>query len=279
MGMDVGMLLRGGRKGKRGSIVFVSRRKGEAMAESLELIGKSDDIFQYGGYPRPFAFNEKVADVFDDMVVRSVPLYADVTRNAARWALSYYQEGRIIYDIGCSTGTTLAAIAGLMAGRGRFVGIDSSRPMIDMAAHKLKGLSERHELRLICGDALVESYPEAAVVIANYTLQFLPVLKRGELLARAYAGLSPGGLLFVSEKCCSPTPEFQETMTAFYEGFKAKNGYSASEIARKKEALENVLVPLTSVQLERMVVEAGFAAAEPIMRWHNFVTFVALKKA
>ena len=248
------------------------------MADNLRLMGRPDDIFQAGGYPRPFEFNEQVANVFDDMVVRSVPLYTDVTQNTARWALSYYQDNGIIYDIGCSTGTTLDAIAQKMAGKGRFVGIDSSRPMIEMATNKLKGFPQRHELRLVCGDALEQSYHEASVVVANYTLQFLPVKKRRGLLAKVYAGLSAGGLLIVSEKCCSACPEFQETITGFYEGFKERNGYSVSEIARKKEALENVLVPLTCGQLEQMIGEAGFAHCEPVMRWHNFVTFIALKR-
>jgi tRNA (cmo5U34)-methyltransferase len=250
------------------------------MHEQLTLVGNNDKIFAVNEYdPRPFAFNKEVAGVFDDMVRRSIPLYADVTATAARWTLAYFQPGSTIYDIGCSTGTFFDLIGRQLPPGVRMVGIDTSAAMLDQAQDKLAPFSARHEIRLVCGDACEQSYHDASIVIANYTLQFIPIARRRQLLTRIYHELRPGGLLMLSEKTYAECPEFQETITGFYEGFKRDNGYSEIEIARKKEALENVLVPMTEKQLLEMLEGAGFDAYQSILKWHNFVTLVAMKRS
>ncbi len=114
-------------------------------------------------------------------------------------------------------------------------------------------------------------------VILNYTLQFMEIKKRRTLLQSIAQASVPGGILFLSEKVRSPHPEFQETTTALYEEFKYRQGYSQREIARKKEALENVLVPLTEDELKDMVRAAGFTHVESLLKWNNFITLVAIK--
>jgi tRNA (cmo5U34)-methyltransferase len=57
-----------------------------------------------------FAFDETVAGVFDDMVSRSVPMYTEIQRMLAELAAGFATEGSNIYDLGCSTGTTLALL-------------------------------------------------------------------------------------------------------------------------------------------------------------------------
>ena len=51
-----------------------------------------------------FVFDEDVAAVFDDMLERSVPLYAEVQRMAIELAVRFLGNGATIYDIGCSSG-------------------------------------------------------------------------------------------------------------------------------------------------------------------------------
>ena len=111
----------------------------------------------------------------------------------------------------------------------------------------------------------------------NYTLQFLSVPQRQKLLQSIYQVLIHGGLLFLSEKIRSECPQFQETITHHYEAFKAKNGYAQNEIERKKEALENVLIPLREAEQLKMLKESGFQYIESLIKLHNFVSFVALK--
>ena len=56
-----------------------------------------------------FKFNSEVANVFDDMVSRSVPFYAEIQRMSAELAGDYMVAGSNVYDLGCSTGTSKSA--------------------------------------------------------------------------------------------------------------------------------------------------------------------------
>lgn len=244
--------------------------------QQLKLAGNPDQLFAASGYPKPFEFNRDVAAVFDDMVSRSVPLYTDVTMHAARWALRFYQPQTALLDIGCSTATLLELVASGSTAPMHLVGIDNSEGMLEKAREKMSATSS-HQWELHCADISRMTLPRASVVVMNYTLQFIPVVERRALMQRIFDALVPGGLLFLSEKTRAVCPEFQETTTLFYEEFKRRQGYSENEIARKKEALENVLVPFTEPELRRMLSQAGFSHIDSAMKWNNFVSLVALK--
>lgn len=245
--------------------------------DDLELNSDCDDLFLQQSWPKPFEFDEGVVRVFDDMVSRSVPLYRDVLISAAQWALAYYQPHTCIIDIGCSTGTLLELVGRQLSASARLIGIDNAEAMRSKALEKLSHLNSKHHIEIICAAAEDCSFEHSSVVVMNYTLQFLPLKQRRRVLQSIFEGLLPGGLLFLSEKVISPFPQFQETMTQNYEAFKAKNGYARREIERKKEALENVLIPLTEAQLRQMLNDCGFWAVDTLMKQHNFMTFVALK--
>jgi tRNA (cmo5U34)-methyltransferase len=237
-----------------------------------------DGLFLQKNAPRRFEFNADVAKVFDDMVLRSIPMYSDVLNAVIEWQHYYAQPDSYIYDLGCSTGSTIYAIASSAEERLRFVGIDNSQAMLDKAQSKLQKLAESHDISLRCSDVTTSEIKNASMVIMNYTLQFLPVIKRKSLLENIFRGLKPGGLLFMSEKLRSNQPVFQDTMTKIYEDFKYRNGYSRSEIELKKEALDNVLIPFTPEEHAKLLREVGFAHSEIILRWHNFASFVAIKQ-
>ena len=250
----------------------------------LALRGQIDKIYEYHG-PKPFEFNAEVVGVFDDMVSRSVPLYCDVIDLAIYWFQKYYQPSTKLYDLGCSTGTTIDVLARSLHGqndgasiKGNFVGIDNSSAMVDSCRKKLQWAIGKHSIEINCGDILDLEISNASFVIMNYTLQFIPVPKRQTLLQRINDGTCNGGVLFISEKVRAECSEMQETCTSIYEDFKHRRGYTKREIARKKEALMNVLVPYTESELKYALNQAGYHTVEIIAKWNNFTTFVARKK-
>lgn len=249
----------------------------EKVLQRLYLRSERDELFEKGPWPKPFAFNDAVARVFDDMVSRSVPLYHEVVACAAHWARRYYQEGTKVVDVGCSTGTFMELLGRYFPEPIHMLGVDNSEPMLEQAKQKLEELASYHTIELECEGAANANYQNSSVVVMNYTLQFLPVSERKLVLQKIYDGLVPGGLLFLSEKVKSSVPQFQETVTQYYEAFKEANGYAKTEIERKKEALEHVLVPLTYEQQALMLVECGFSSVETLIKMHNFTTYVALK--
>jgi tRNA (cmo5U34)-methyltransferase len=239
-----------------------------------------DRLFAGDAYPHPFAFDAGVARVFDDMAARSIPLYAEVTQAAVDWTLRHYRDGTAVYDLGCSTGTALAAIGRALAQgnrRARLVGVDTAEPMLAAARSKLAPLAALHDVTLSQRDAADVEIRQASVVIVNYTLQFLPPAQRRTVLERAHAGLVPGGVLLVSDKLASGSERMQETLVELYERFKERQGYSRMEIERKKAALRGVLVPLTFQGEMELLAAAGFRGCEPVLAWNNFVTMVAVK--
>lgn len=236
-----------------------------------------DRLFQDHHFPKPFEFNQAVANVFDDMIIRSIPLYKDVLHALTYWTTQFYQPGTTIYDIGCSTGSAIALMAANLAQPAHIVGIDTSESMLKRARTKLESF-RHHQIELINTNAVEFSYSNASIVVLNYTLTFIPVKHRVQLLKRVYQGLHPGGLLFISDKIRSQHPVFQDIITFSYEAFKEKQGYTRTEIERKKEALENVLTCLDYQQEIDLLTQAGFTDFETILKWNNFVTIVAVKQ-
>lgn len=256
----------------------------DPLEASPRLDPELDRLFSESVWPKPFEFNDRVARIFDDMASRSIPLYRDVIETSTYWCQRFYRPGTWVIDVGCSTGTQLELIRRVLRPAPAVFGVDRSEAMIERAREKLgagttaDGIDpDPGAVRLVAGDATAVEYPTASVVIVNYTLQFLPVSDRLRLLEALHAALVPGGLLLLSEKVRSDTAEFQEVITHRYERFKQQQGYSEMEIARKKEALENVLVSLTPEQQVDALRRAGFRAIETILRWHPFETLVAIK--
>ncbi|MBI2603125.1 MAG: methyltransferase domain-containing protein [Deltaproteobacteria bacterium] len=211
------------------------------------------------------------------MAVRSIPFYQEVQSCITAWAEAYSKEESTIYDIGCSTGTTLALLCQDIPWHLDLIGVDSSQAMLDNAEAKLAPFRIKNRVSLQCQNALDMKFQDASMIICNFTLQFIPVRERFTLLQKIFSGLKSGGLLFLSEKIRSAVPAFQETQTYIYESFKRKNGYSQNEIERKKESLDNVLVPLTLTEQYDLLERAGFSTVDIVLKWHSFVSIVALK--
>jgi len=226
----------------------------------------------------PFSFNQDVADVFDDMVSRSIPFYKEIHSLICDMVLRNYKGQGIIYDLGCSTGTTIKLLGQHLKEADRpyqFVGVDTSSEMLGKAKEKCHDIGNT---TFRCEDMTEVDFQNAEVVILNYTLQFLKVEKRKDLLKKIYQALRPGGIILLSEKIKSPLTEVESLITDLYYDFKRRNGYSELEISQKREALENVLIPLTPEEQLKDLKLSGFENSEMLFRWYNFASYVGIKK-
>jgi tRNA (cmo5U34)-methyltransferase len=244
--------------------------------QTLNVSGQKDTLFLQPHYPKPFEFNDDVAAVFDDMIVRSVPGYQDMHQTLLQWVYLFYQPGTQLMDVGCSTGTTIEWLCANTPYKLLTMGIDPSQAMLTKAKHKLRRWQTAHQLQWLCASALDVSYKHASVVLLNYILQFLSIHDRQRLLTHIAHEVMPGSLVFVTEKTTFNSPLIQDTVTRMHEAFKKEQGYSQDEISRKKEALDQVLIPLNRQEQESMFRHAGFKTVEPIRQWHNFVSWVLI---
>jgi tRNA (cmo5U34)-methyltransferase len=222
-----------------------------------------------------FSFDENVARVFDDMISRSVPLYADVQRSIpVLTGLLDHDPIRVI-DLGCSTGTSLIHLSSQLPDRNlELVGVDNSQPMLEKCQQKLESLELEHEIQAVCDSVQSYEFKDASVVLMNYTLQFVPQKDRPALLRRLFKSIRPGGFLLISEKVAHEQPAMDSALIELYFEYKRRQGYSELEISRKRDALENVLVPLTTAENLKLISDAGFTRTEVLLKWFNFATFL-----
>ncbi len=229
-----------------------------------------------------FVFDERVAEVFDDMLARSVPLYDEQQRMIAEIAAKFWVPGTAVYDLGCSTATTLIAVGAAIPQARRLVGYDSSSAMLEQARRKARAnaLDDRIELRLadLNGDLDALDLADASVVLLCWTLQFIRPLRRDRLVRRIYDALVEDGVLVVTEKVLTNESHMNRFFIEFYYAFKRRNGYSEHEISRKREALENVLVPYRAEENEELFRRNGFEIVEPFFQWYGFTGVLCVKK-
>lgn len=223
-----------------------------------------------------FSFDENVAEVFDDMISRSVPLYQEVQQLIPSLAEMLNHDTVKVVDLGCSTGTSLIALAQALPKRElELIGVDISRPMLEQCEKKLNTLGLNERMKIYQDDIRSFEFEEASIVLMNYTLQFVPVEYRLDLLSRIRQSIRPGGFLVLSEKFVHDDVQLDQSLVELYFDYKKRNGYSELEIARKRDALENVLVPFSVRENEKLMKEAGFTEVELILKWFNFGTFLA----
>lgn len=238
-----------------------------------------DRLFTSGAVQEDFTFNDKVAEVFDDMLNRSVPCYSAVIEGITGLLRHKPMHGRAIYDLGCSTGTTLLELARRLPDLDcRFVGIDNAPAMIKKARQKAEMFSKSSIIRFIEDDIATAELEGAGVILCNYTLQFIRPMTRLQFVRRLYDILPPGGICIVSEKIISHDKILNREFIAMHHHFKRRQGYSELEIAAKREALENVLVPFSIEENIDLLRQAGFPSVETFFQWFNFASFVALKQ-
>jgi tRNA (cmo5U34)-methyltransferase len=237
-----------------------------------------DELFRERRQAKDFDFGEDTAKVFDDMLVRSVPYYTETQRMIGEMAADFAVPGTNLYDLGCSTCTTFIQIDSVVAKGVNFIGTDYSEAMIAKAKEKLESCTITHPYELICSDLNKGmSIENASVVIMNLVLQFVRPLRRIRVIEEIASGINKDGCLILVEKLLSSDSMINRLFIKYYYDMKKRNGYSEMEIAQKREALENVLIPYQYFENRDMLVDCGFRHSEMFFRWSNFCGMIAIK--
>ncbi|HLO81386.1 MAG TPA: carboxy-S-adenosyl-L-methionine synthase CmoA [Chitinophagaceae bacterium] len=225
-----------------------------------------------------FKFTSKVANVFDDMVTRSVPYYPEMQRMIGELAGDHYQPGTVIYDLGCSTGATLIHMDQFVPEDIAFTGVDDSESMLEKCRSKLDEYKIQRKMNLVCADLNDNVHIEnASVVVLCLTLQFIRPINRLKLLRQIFNGMNKDGVLILVEKVLAEDSSFNRKFIKYYYDFKRRNNYSELEISQKREALENVLIPYKLSEDITLLKEAGFSNVDTFFKWYNFAGIIAQK--
>lgn len=224
-----------------------------------------------------FEFNEQVADVFENMITRSVPGYGLILDLIGVITEQYAVSNTNCYDLGCSLGASTLVIRRHLPATCHVIGVDNSAVMVERCIANVSRDHSAATVEIRCEQLQQTTVANASIVVMNFTLQFVPPAERLDILRRIAAGMVPGGALVLSEKLRFDDPALQETMTTLHHRFKRSMGYSDLEIAQKRTALENVLVPETAADHTARLKKAGFSRAFEVARCLPFSSFLAIK--
>jgi tRNA (cmo5U34)-methyltransferase len=230
-----------------------------------------------------FQFNKDVANVFDDMLVRSVPFYHEQQSLIQMITRKFWQPDTKIVDLGSSIGTTVIGLAKTLGDATDVVGYDNSQPMIERARANAKaaGVAKRTRFEFgdLNGDSTEFNLGDTSVVTLCWTLQFVRPLNRDLIIGKIYENLRPGGALIVTDKVLTNDSNMNRFYIDFYYDYKRANGFSDQEILQKREALENVLIPYRFDENFELFRRNGFEIVETFFQWFNFAGFLCIKNA
>ncbi|WP_101759860.1 carboxy-S-adenosyl-L-methionine synthase CmoA [Oceanicoccus sp. KOV_DT_Chl] len=228
-----------------------------------------------------FSFDDKVVQVFPDMIQRSVPGYSTIIAMTGVMAARYAQAGSFCYDLGSSLGASTLSLRQQLEHAeqkpAKIIAVDNSAAMQQRCQQIIAQDTSSTDVELVennIQDVVIEN---ASVVVLNFTLQFINIAAREALLQKIFNGMRSGGILILSEKFCFDDPHLQQLNTDLHHSFKRANGYSDMEISQKRTALEKVLLPETINTHQQRLKDVGFSSNDVWFQCFNFASLVAIK--
>lgn len=227
-----------------------------------------------------FMFDERVAEVFPDMIQRSIPGYSNIITAIGMLAERFVAPHSNVYDLGCSRGAGILSIRRNLKCEGvKIIGVDNSPAMVERCRNHIQAYHSEVPVEIVLEDIRKVEIQNASMVVLNFTLQFLPPEDRLALLTKIYQGLKPNGVLVLSEKFIFENEKINELLIDLHHTFKRANGYSELEVSQKRSALENVMRTDTISTHQTRLQQAGFSQIELWFQCFNFGSMLAIKEA
>ncbi|MDZ4728398.1 MAG: carboxy-S-adenosyl-L-methionine synthase CmoA [Xanthomonadales bacterium] len=228
-----------------------------------------------------FVFDERVVRVFPDMINRSVPGYGLILPMLGVLARRCVRPGSHVYDLGCSLGAVSQVIRqSVTVPNVRIIAVDNSAEMLQRFEADLldaQSAPDGPEIEMVLGDIATTPISNASFSVLNFTLQFIGREQRQDLLQRIAHGTRSGGVLVLSEKIRFSDEAEQALQTEWHHDFKRAQGYSDLEIARKRDALERVMLPDTENEHLARLQHAGWSKTVRWFQCFNFVSYLAIR--
>lgn len=215
-------------------------------------------------------FSFDTIDNFDKHIALSIPNYKHIHELIYSLATYFIKSNTSVYDLGCSTGSLIEQLA------------------CDGSYNKIKGVdyigydnSDNMERKLLLArwmnaDITCATLDNASLITSIFTLQFLSIKDRCELVNRIYKNLNKGGAFIVCEKVYIRDGFMQDLFTFSYYDYK-KRSFTEKEILDKQKDLRSIMNPFTEEQNKLMFREAGFSNIETFFSSLMFKGWVLVK--
>jgi tRNA (cmo5U34)-methyltransferase len=202
---------------------------------------------------------------FDDHIAKSIPNY-HLLNDAVRDLSSFFtKEDFAVVDLGCSTGTLLESIPF----QGTKLGIDIAGNLLPESHDEVQYVQK--DLRSFRNLGKTPS-----LVISLFTLQFLPLADRPNILSLVYDELAEGGAFIWAEKVHEQEGELERVMNFGYYDFKGKH-FTPAEIMQKEKDLRPIMQTNTSSRNLIMAENAGFSVGTMFWKFYNFEAWLFIK--
>ncbi|MGN1393396.1 MAG: carboxy-S-adenosyl-L-methionine synthase CmoA [Succinivibrionaceae bacterium] len=224
-----------------------------------------------------FTFDDTVANVFPDMINRSVPGYSNIVQAIGMLTEKYAQKNTNLYDLGCSLGACTLEMSAHAPEGAKVIGIDNSEAMIKRAKNIVAAYKHKTEAIILLDDITTYPLENASIIVLNFVLQFINKEYRNDIIKKIYNALTPGGILVLSEKFIFDDQVIQNTLYDLHLDFKKANGYSDLEISQKRTSLENVLIADSIPEHMNRLKQIGFKHCNVWFQCFNFGSIIAIK--
>jgi len=219
---------------------------------------------------------ENISEDFDSHISKSIPLYESGHQLVCHYSDFFLKEDSLVYDVGSSTGSLLIRIAAQHSHKRRLklVGVDTVGDMVLKARDNAE-----HDSRLtfICANVLDLDFEPCDMIVANYTIQFLPPRIRQAVIDKIYQALNWGGAFCMFEKVRAPDGRFQDYANQVYVEFKLESGFNEAEIVNKTRSIKGVMEPFSTQGNLDLLRRAGFIDVMTIQKYVCFEGFLAIK--
>jgi tRNA (cmo5U34)-methyltransferase len=205
----------------------------------------------------PFNDALAVAD-YASRTSRLVPGWADLQRMAALLVAERAPEQACVLVVGAGGGVELKAFA-QMHSQWRFVGVDPSKPMLELAEAALGPLTVRAQLH----HGYIETAPAGPFDAATclLTMHFVARDDRGRTLKEIRRRLKPGAPFVMAHMSFPQAPGEREVWLSRYVAFAISSGVDPDNARNAASAIGSRLQLLGPDEEEAVLEEAGFFGA------------------
>lgn len=216
---------------------------------------------------KKFDFN--TIENFDDHIDKSVSNYREITDLIKLLSTYFIKDGNFVYDLGCSTGKLIKELS-LDNPGADFIGYDISTNMIKE--------SEEGNVSFVNVDITDKNlkFYNTNLILSIFTLQFLDIEDRYNLVKRVYNNLNRGGAFIVTEKIFLDSGFLQDVFIFTHYDQKLKS-FKPKEILSKQRDLRRIMRPLTDSENIDIFKEAGFTKIETFYQSLNFKGWILVK--
>jgi tRNA (cmo5U34)-methyltransferase len=222
-------------------------------------------------------FGGETVKTFDVHLRSSIPLYQEGHDLVCALSDFFVQKESVCYELGTSLGTLVKRLAERHSHKEevRWIAIDREADMVRAAGKDAGSYGDR--IDFIVDDINTMPLEKSDLIIAYYTIQFVPPYLRQDLINRIYEALNWGGAFICFEKVRANDARFQDYMTAIYTDYKLEQGYSPEEIVNKAQSLKSVLEPFSTQGNIDLFRRAGFTDILSVQKYISFEGFLCIK--